>query len=247
MPERARDERPSAWHPEHVQAADSSSRPLTVADPRISAISTLLERRFGSVQRILVVGCGNGTEAALLADLLDTDVTGIDIKDAFDEAARARATLLVADAEQLPFDDGSFDLVFSFHVLEHVASPTRAVSEMRRVLPSSGGIWLGTPNRHRAVGYLGSRDVPIRDKVRWNLGDWNRRLHGGFRNELGAHAGFTAAELRALLEPIFNVVHDETQAYYTTLYARHRRSLAVIRRVGLAGVVLPAVYFAARC
>jgi SAM-dependent methyltransferase len=38
------------------------------------------------------------------------------------------------NAEQLPFDDGSFDLIICNHVLEHVSQPERALAEFRRVL-----------------------------------------------------------------------------------------------------------------
>ena len=36
-------------------------------------------------------------------------------------------------AEQLPFDDGEFDLAAAIEVLEHVPDPERAVAEMARV------------------------------------------------------------------------------------------------------------------
>jgi ubiquinone/menaquinone biosynthesis C-methylase UbiE len=43
-----------------------------------------------------------------------------------------------ADAEDLPFEDNRFDMVFSSHVLEHVLNPGKAVREIYRVLKPGG-------------------------------------------------------------------------------------------------------------
>ncbi len=98
-------------------------------------------------------------------------------------------------------------------------------------------------NRSRLVGYLGSRDAWTRDKIVWNISDWRERLRGRFRNELGAHAGFTRGELHALLGDRFRLVVDETCAYYALLYPRHRRAFSILERLRLAKFVFPAVYF----
>jgi len=171
-------------------------------------------------------------------------MTGVDILDRFHPGARRRVELVAADARRLPFAESSFDVVFSYHALEHIPQAHEAVAEMRRVLRPAGGFWIGTPNRSRLVGYLGSRDASARHKVLWNVNEWWTRLRGRFRNELGAHAGFTSREMRALLESEFDVVENETSAYYALLYPRHRRLLAAFERLGLDRYVYPSVYFA---
>ena len=213
-------------------------------DPKIEAIGQLLRRRFGQPESVLVAGCGDGVEAARLARQLDTRVVGIDMVDSFDPDAAERVELRVADVLALPFPDETFDLVFSFHMLEHVADPPLALEELRRVLRPRGGFWIGTPSSSRLVGYLGSRDASLQEKLAWNLLDWRARLRGRFRNELGAHAGFTGRELRALLESVFAVVDDETAAYYALLYPRYRPLLALAERSGLARFLFPSIYFA---
>lgn len=215
---------------------------LRTGDPKLGAITTLLRRHFGHPERILVIGCGDGTEAALLAASLGGHVVGIDIAGEFHPSASGRTELLVADARQLPFPDGSFDLIFSFHALEHIPSPREAIAEMRRVVHPAGGFWLGTPNRSRLLGYLGSRDASSYDKLRWNLSELRTRLSGRFRNELGAHAGFTLRELREMLGAEFGTVEIETSAYYALLYPRQRRVLAILERSGLSRFVYPSVY-----
>ena len=49
------------------------------------------------------------------------------------------------DAEHLPFDDGSFDLILCNHVLEHVGEPARALAEFRRVLGPKSLLIAQTP------------------------------------------------------------------------------------------------------
>lgn len=88
---------------------------------------------------ILVVGCGGGIEAAVLALSLDAQVTGIDVVAEFDERAAKVADLRYGDATNMDFEDGSFDFVFSFHALEHIPDYRKALAEMCRVLRSDGG------------------------------------------------------------------------------------------------------------
>jgi SAM-dependent methyltransferase len=225
------------WHAEPACKA---------GDPKLEAIVRLLRRRFGHPDEILVVGCGDGTEAALMSELLEARVVGIDAAGEFHPSAAARVDLVAADARELPFSDGSFDVAFSFHVLEHVPSPERAVAEMRRVVRSGGGFWIGTPNRSRLFGYLGSRDATRREKLVWNLVDWRARLGGRFRNEFGAHAGFTHSELHTMLRASFHDVYDETPAYFALLYPRYRPTLAVLDRLRLSRFAYPALYFSGR-
>jgi hypothetical protein len=66
--------------------------------------------------------------------------------------------------------------------------------EMRRVVRPSGGVWIGTPNRSRLVGYVGSRDTNSSVKIVWNLDDRRLRLRGRFRNALGGDGRTIADE-----------------------------------------------------
>ena len=117
------------------------------------------------ISKLLVVGCGKGLEAAILAQQLGAEVTGIDLKDEFNATAGRYAELKIADATRLEFADGSFDYIFSYHALEHIEDPKQALREMHRVLIHDGGFWIGTPNRSRIVGYIGGKDTSLREKV----------------------------------------------------------------------------------
>ena len=123
--------------------------------PQTSALSVLIRKAYrgeSSQPKLLVVGCGPGIEAAVLEQDLDARVIGIDIAGNFDDRAAKVATLQIGDAMAMDSADDTFDIVYSFHALEHITNPHRASSEMRRVLRPSGLLCIGTPNRRRIVG-----------------------------------------------------------------------------------------------
>ena len=196
-------------------------------------------------KKALVVGCGSGVEAAVLSTELGADVTGIDISEEFDAEARRRVRLMWGDATSLDFENGSFDLVYCFHVLEHISNPAAALAEMARVLRDDGVCWMGTPNRLRLVGYLGAAATP-REKLKWNMDDWCAKLRGRFRNELGAHAGFSRDELGDMLREVFADVEDMTRAYYHALYNSHANLLDALAGSPVGDLLLPSVHFLAR-
>lgn len=195
------------------------------------------------IKNLLVVGCGAGIEAAILAQRLNVKVTGIDIENAFDTKALEFADLRTGDAMNLEFEDGSFDFVFSYHALEHIENPLKALQEMHRVLKTGGGYWIGTPNKSRIVGYIGSKDGSFVEKARWNLTDWKARLTGKFLNELGAHAGFTSMELSKLLSSVFPAVNDQTKTYFLTVYQSQRVIIESISKSKLSRFIFPSIYF----
>jgi ubiquinone/menaquinone biosynthesis C-methylase UbiE len=212
-------------------------------DTKTPAVANLIRQRFGTPQRLLVVGCGPGLEAAHLAEELGSTVTGIDVADTFDDEARRRVDLRVGDGTALDFEDDTFDFVYCYHVLEHIPLYAIALSEMRRAMRPGAGYWIGTPNRRRLVGYIGSEGTSLAKKLAWNGADWKARLKGQFRNELGAHAGFTSQELRRILVSAFGNAEETTREYYRAVYGSHGRALTVIERSGLGRLLYPAVYF----
>lgn len=213
-------------------------------DHKAAVLAGLLKARIEPKrQRILVVGCGAGIEAATLAEELDSDVIGIDLKPQFDARAKRYARLQVGDATCLDFSDEEFSFVYSYHALEHIPNYRQALWEMRRVLKQGGSYCIGTPNRSRLIGYLGAVDTSLRMKLKWNWDDWQARLQGRFRNECGAHAGFSARELRGELLAVFQSAEDISRQYYRALYERWESALTVMERLKLSTHLLPSVYF----
>src|SRR5262245_22944525 len=54
-------------------------------------------------------------------------------------------TNFVADAHDLPFPDGSFDMVIAVAIMEHVVDPVRCADEIWRVLKPRGKVYAATP------------------------------------------------------------------------------------------------------
>ncbi|HEV2269457.1 MAG TPA: class I SAM-dependent methyltransferase [Steroidobacteraceae bacterium] len=212
------------------------------------AFARIARERFPecNVKSILVVGCGDGLEAQALAEFFGCRVTAIDLGVAgVAYKARAGVDFQRMDARAMTFAAASFDLVYSFHVLEHILPPEQVVAEIRRVLKPGMPFCLGTPNSRRAVGYVGSPDTSFAVKVRWNMADWRARLAGRFKNEFGAHAGFTEKELLALGSRIgpTTVVSDE---YYRRIYEQHDLVIRSIVTMNLQRLVWPAIYVVGR-
>jgi ubiquinone/menaquinone biosynthesis C-methylase UbiE len=111
-----------------------------------------------STERVLDVATGSGN-AALAAARRGCDVTGLDYVPALLERARQRAlaegvhaTFIVGDAEALPFDDGSFDVVSSVFGAMFAPDQQRTASELARVTRSGGRIGLVA---HTPDGFIG--------------------------------------------------------------------------------------------
>jgi ubiquinone/menaquinone biosynthesis C-methylase UbiE len=86
-------------------------------------------------RKILEVGAGRGS----LQDIVN-DYTGLDIS----PTARRyyHKPFVQASATDIPFNDSTFDAVWTIWVLEHVPNPERALVEMRRVLKPDGLLYL---------------------------------------------------------------------------------------------------------
>lgn len=119
---------------------------------RSAKVIAFLERHGVTVQgRVLDAGCGGGGMPISLAEHA-REVIGIDPVERFGSAgmrlARERGltnlSFARADGMALPFRNGTFDLVLSHAVIEHVPNAERYLSECRRVLAPSGHCYLST-------------------------------------------------------------------------------------------------------
>ncbi|WP_440955554.1 class I SAM-dependent methyltransferase [Methanosarcina sp. Mfa9] len=101
----------------------------------------------GKRLRVLDVGTGAGFLALLFTEM-GHEVSGVDISTGMLEKARSNARELGADvnfslgdAENLPFEDNSFDLVVNKYLLWTLPEPPRALEEWKRVLKPGGQIY----------------------------------------------------------------------------------------------------------
>lgn len=141
--------------------------------------------------KVLDVACGSGN-LAVVAAAKGADVTGVDIADNLIESAKTRAAELgldikfeVGDAEALPYDDNSFDVVMTMFGAMFAPRPDVVANELVRVCKPGGTIAMAnwTPEGHAgqmfklATKYIPPPDMPppvlwgVPDKVRERFGD----------------------------------------------------------------------------
>jgi 2-polyprenyl-3-methyl-5-hydroxy-6-metoxy-1,4-benzoquinol methylase len=105
---------------------------------------------FAAGRRVLDAGCGVGYGTEMLARAGAAEAVGVDVAaEAIESAQRDAADgarFLVGDIRELPFDDGSFDLVVCFEAIEHVEGHERALAELARVLDDRGVLVVSSPN-----------------------------------------------------------------------------------------------------
>ena len=113
------------------------------------------EIRSGS--KVLDIGSGPGHIANHLAKL-GASVTGVDFSPQMVAVAKKKYPQIAfeqADAEDLPFEAGSFDAVVANYVVHHLARPERVFSEIYRVLKPGGrfafAVW-GPPEEQSSIG-----------------------------------------------------------------------------------------------
>jgi len=105
--------------------------------------------------RVLEVGCGRGGFAVWLSKnapqfkitALDFSGTAIQIARETAAAQEAEVEFVQGDAQALPFESATFDLVISCECMEHVPEPIKMSGELARVLRPGGRLALTTPSQ----------------------------------------------------------------------------------------------------
>lgn len=123
---------------------------LTRCLPGFQAAFDLEVRGLGprSDQRLLDVGCGDGTDIAQLKSL-GWQVEGAEVDPVAVKVARERGLIVHhGTLSEQAFPAESFDVVSMSHVIEHLHSPREVLLECRRILKPGGRLIIATPNVH---------------------------------------------------------------------------------------------------
>ncbi|MGH3127483.1 MAG: methyltransferase domain-containing protein, partial [Gaiellaceae bacterium] len=127
--------------------------------------------RLDPGERVLDVGSGAGTDS-LIAGLMvgpEGSVTGIDMTPEMLENARKGAaklglnnvTFVEGEAENLPFDEGSFDVILSNGVIDLIPDKDAVFGEIYRVLVPGGRIQIADVTIQQPVSEEGRRKIDL--------------------------------------------------------------------------------------
>jgi ubiquinone/menaquinone biosynthesis C-methylase UbiE len=156
-------------------------------------------------KQLLEIGCGLGTDLLQFARA-GAKVTGVDLTPASIELVKKRFSLeglpvdaRVADAENLPFADASFDVVYSFGVLHHTPNTHKTIDEVYRVLKPGGRAIIMLYHKNSVHVYLGAPlfrlSHRMRPGARTVVEDWVR-VYDGAENPLGK--AYSRSEIRRM-------------------------------------------------
>lgn len=139
--------------------------------------------------RILDVGCGTGANLLMLSEYGDAE--GVDVSEDALAFCRERGLekVRLGAAEDLPYEDGTFDLVTAFDVVEHIDDDLAGLREMRRVLRPGGRVLLFVPT---FMFLWGLQDDVSNHRRRYRLPELQRVLEqAGFEIERTTYANIT--------------------------------------------------------
>lgn len=179
------------------------------ASTNTMAYRPIIRRVLNQYERpnVLEAGCGLGQWLYYIAKTTNGTATGLDLaEDALSRVSVSetlspfikskRVALQVGDMRSTPFDNSTFNLIFSFGVIEHVVDKdsARTIAEFARLLRPNGRLLVTTPNKFA----MHSLTRPILQATgNWTVGFERSLTCKQLRNHV-IHAGLEAEEYGVL-------------------------------------------------
>ena len=151
-----------------------------VNKPRVArGIVSDFTKRIGDLnnKKVLDIGFGNGITLKTFAES-GANMSGLEVSDNLYKFAEkylqennTTAELKKYNGHDFPFEDETFDYIYSVSVFEHTDDPEQVLKEAARVLKTGGSFYLAFPNRynpketHSGIWFAGWLPRPLSDKL----------------------------------------------------------------------------------
>ncbi len=140
--------------------------------------NAILARRYGKPgARLLEIGSGMGHLVGQLEDTFET--YGMDLNHWAVKQSKSvveKTQLQTASAQELPYQDGVFNVVIIKHIVEHLPDPAKAIREIGRITEPGGTLILATPNLDSLlkpwkgdnwIGYQDPTHISLKRPAEW--------------------------------------------------------------------------------
>ena len=160
-----------SWAEDLDYPAELANVPETAVQSFAGVANPFSLGRLEPGEQVLDLGSGAGTDSLVAAQMVGPEgrVTGIDMtpemlakaRSAAAEMGQSDVEFVEAEAEHLPFDDGSFDVVISNGVIDLVPDKDAVFSELFRVLVPGGRIQIADVTIQKPVSEEGRRNIDL--------------------------------------------------------------------------------------
>jgi len=160
-----------AWAEDLGYPAELANVPETAVESFAGVANPWTLGRLAAGERVLDLGSGAGTDSLIAAQMVGGQgrVIGIDMtvemlakaRTAAAEAGIENVEFVEAEAEQLPFADGSFDVVISNGVIDLIPDKDAVFGEIYRVLTPGGRIQIADVTIQNPVSEEGRRNIDL--------------------------------------------------------------------------------------
>lgn len=146
----------------------------------LNLFKRLYKKRSKSADKITLVdtGCGDGGKIKsylkFCSKIVGLDTSIEDLK----KAQKVGIDVINGDAQNLPFSNDAFEIVTSFHVIEHLKDDLNHLREIFRILKRGGGLIIVTPNLERLTSKLSFRkELPQEHLKEYTFKELSNILH----------------------------------------------------------------------